>query len=96
MPKRQPTYTTEFKHKIVELREGGKNTNEIAREYGISKTTISNWRTKQRASGSSKASDNQSDEEKELRRLRKENKALRMEADILKQAALILGRNAEQ
>jgi transposase len=95
MSKRQPTYTTEFKGKIVELRENGKSTNEIAREYGISKTTIGNWHRQQKSSGSFKASDNQSDEAKELKSLRKENKRLQMEVDILKQAALILGRSAE-
>ena len=37
--------------------------------------------------------DNRSPEDIELLRLRKENKQLKMENDILKQAALILGRN---
>jgi transposase len=46
------------------------------------------------STGSFRASDNQSPEEKELKQLRKENKQLRMENDILKQAALILGRSA--
>ncbi len=37
--------------------------------------------------------DNLSDEEKELIKLRKEDQHLKMENDILKQAALIMGRN---
>ena len=36
--------------------------------------------------------DNRTPEQEELIRLRKENQQLRMENDILKQAALILGR----
>ncbi|EHQ67283.1 TPA: IS3 family transposase [Staphylococcus aureus] len=36
--------------------------------------------------------DNLSDEEKELIKLRKEDQHLKMENDILKQAALIMGR----
>ena len=95
MGKKQPTYTTEFKRRIAELRESGKSTNEIQREYGMAKTTINSWHTQYKTTGSFKASDNLSGEEKELRKLRKENKQLRMEVDILKQAALILGRNAE-
>ncbi|WP_426605497.1 hypothetical protein [Spiroplasma endosymbiont of Glossina fuscipes fuscipes] len=43
-------------------------------------------------SGSFKAKDNRFVEENELIQLRKENKQLRMENDILKQAALIIGK----
>ena len=43
-------------------------------------------------SGSFKEKDNLTPEEKELRELRKLNKELMMENDILKQAALIFGR----
>ncbi|MFV0380919.1 MAG: transposase [Breznakia sp.] len=45
--------------------------------------------------GSFKESDNRSDEENELIRLQKENQQLRMENDILKQAALIMGRKSK-
>jgi len=43
-------------------------------------------------SGSFKEKDNRSSEEAELLKLKKENQQLKMENDILKQAALILGR----
>ena len=46
-------------------------------------------------SGQFGVSANESESDKELRQLRKENKHLRMENDILKQAALILGRKGE-
>jgi transposase len=95
MTKRQPTYTDEFKRKMVELHETGKTVSELSREYGIAKSTISKWEREYTSTGSFKAGDNRSEEETELRKLRKENKKLRMEIDILKQAALILGRNAE-
>ena len=95
MAKKQPTYTKDFKVKIVELRSSGKSVNEISASYGISKTTIRNWESQYKNSGSFKASDNLSEDAKELRELRKENRKLRMEVDILKQAALILGRNVE-
>ena len=92
---KQINYTDDFKRKISELRTSGKSVSELSREYGVSKSTVSNWSKQYKTSGSFKASDNLSNEEKELRLLRKENKQLRMENDILKQAALILGRNAE-
>ena len=44
------------------------------------------------ATGSSHDKDNRTPEEQELLRLRKENQQLRMENDVLKQAALIFAR----
>ena len=52
------------------------------------------WIREYEDSGSFKAADNRSDEENELIRLRKENQQLKMENDILKQAALIMGRKS--
>jgi len=92
---KQPRYTEEFKQRIVELHKNGKSINDISKEYGMAKQSVSNWNKQYKISGSFKAADNLSSDEKELRQLRKENKKLRMEVDILKQAALILGRNVE-
>jgi len=85
-------YTDEFKKQIVALKQNGKSTSELAREYQIAKSTIVKWTNDYKKTGSFKAKDNRSDEENELIRLRKENKKLLMENDILKQAALIMGR----
>jgi transposase len=88
-------YTEEFKRQIAQLRESGRTISAIVREYGISKATISTWHKQYRTSGTFTAESNRSPEEKELRELRKVNKQLKMENDILKQAALILGRKGE-
>ena len=85
-------YTDEFKKQIVALKQNGKSTAEISREYNIAKSTIIKWTNDFTKSGSFKAKDNRSEEENELLRLRKENKQLQMENDILKQAALIMAR----
>lgn len=85
-------YTDEFKKQIVALKQNGKQTIELSNEYGIAKSTIVKWVNDYTKSGSFKAKDNRSDEENELLRLRKENKRLLMENDILKQAALIMAR----
>ena len=85
-------YTEEFKKQIVALKQNGKSTADIAREYQIAKSTIIKWLNDYSESGSFKAKDNRTIEENELLRLRKENKQLMMENDILKQAALIMGR----
>lgn len=85
-------YTEEFKKQIVLLYQNGKSAANIAAEYDIGKSTVLKWVKDFRNSGSFKAKDNRTDEENELIKLRKENKQLLMENDILKQAALIMGR----
>jgi transposase len=62
------------------------------REYDLTKTSINTWVREFSNSGKFGVAENESESEKELRALRKEVKHLRMENDILKQAALILGR----
>jgi len=84
-------YKKEFKKQIVTLINNGKKISEIIEEYGVSRSTVHKWKKDYNNSGCFKAKDNRSIEEKELIKLRKENNQLKMENDILKQAALILG-----
>lgn len=79
-------YTDEFKQKIVELRLKGKPTKEIVSEYKITKSSLYEWEKQYKNSGKFTVIDNLSENEKELRQLKKENKRLLMENDILKQA----------
>lgn len=90
--KRSKRYTDEFKKKIVDLVGNGKKINEIVTEYDIARSTVNKCVKDFNNSGSFKAKDNRTDQEKELIKLRKENQRLKMENDILKQAALIMGR----
>lgn len=85
-------YSIEFKRQIVSLYENGKPTSEILKEYDLTPSTFHKWVKQYRNSGSFKEKDNRSPEEKELIKLQKENQQLKMENDILKQAALIMGR----
>lgn len=85
-------YTDEFKKQIVMLYKNGKSGPELSKEYGMTKSAIYDWAKKYDNSGSFKASDNISVELRRLKELEKENKQLRMENDILKQAALIMAR----
>lgn len=89
---RSKRYTDDFKKQIVSLVSNGKSITDAAKEYDIAKSTISKWCRDYSASGSFKAKDNRSEEENELIHLRKQNQQLKMENDILKQAALIMGR----
>lgn len=86
------TYTEEFKIKMVELYNAGKAPSALVKEYGMARSVLAKWITKYNNTGSFKAKDNRTDAENELLELRKINKQLLMENDILKQAALIIGR----
>nr|WP_225217891.1 IS3 family transposase [Sporosarcina gallistercoris] len=89
------TYTKEFKNQIVQLHENGKPRTDILREYDLTSTTFDNWVRRHKATGSFEEKDQRTDEENELIKLRKENQRLLMENDILKQAALIMGRKLD-
>lgn len=90
--KRSKRYNDEFKKQIVGLVSNGKKISEIVTEYDIARSTVNKWVKNFKNSGSFKVKDNRTDQEKELIKLRKENQQLKMENDILKQAALIMGR----
>ncbi|WP_239349977.1 hypothetical protein [Snodgrassella communis] len=58
-------------------------------------SALDRWINQSSKSGSFKTKDNRTAEENELIALRKELKQLRMENDILKQAALIMARKSK-
>lgn len=86
------TFTQEFKEQIVQLHLSGKPRSEIIKEYELTPSGFDKWVRQHKTSGSFQEKDNLSPEQEELIKLRKENKKLEMENDILKQAALIMGR----
>ena len=83
-------FTDAFKQQIVQLYNSGKPRSEIIKEYDLTPSAFDKWVSRINATGSTKESDNRSPEATELLKLRKENQKLKMENDILKQAALIL------
>jgi len=93
MPKQQRhTFTPEFKQQMVQLHENGKSRAAIVEEYDLTASALDRWINQAQTTGSFKEKDNRSSDEVELMALRKENQRLKMEVDILKQAALIMGR----
>ncbi|EAZ85682.1 transposase [Bacillus sp. B14905] len=92
MSRQRRTFTSEFKLQLVKLYENGKSRADIAREYDITPSALDRWIKNHQETGFFAAKDNRSEEDNELARLRKENQRLLMENDILKQAALIMGR----
>lgn len=89
-PRRE--FTDEFKNQMVQLYLNGKPKSTIIKEYDLTPSSLDRWIRQHQTSGSFEEKDSRSESENELIQLRKENQHLKMENDILKQAAQILGR----
>jgi len=95
MGKIQKTYTAEFKREAMHLAQtSGKSIVQVARELGISDTSIHQWRKElaEHASQAFPGRGHQTAQEEELRRLKRENEVLKQERDILKKAVGIFSR----
>ncbi|GAW87876.1 conserved hypothetical protein [Bathymodiolus platifrons methanotrophic gill symbiont] len=80
------TYPKEFKEEAVSLiNNQGYSVPEAAKSLGIRTNLLYRW--KQQIEGQQQGKSLAEDEREELKRLRKENKLLRMEKDILKKAS---------
>lgn len=77
---------------MVKLNKKGKSRTDFLREYDLTVSSLDKWIENHWATNSFVVKNNLSEEENELARLCKENQRLLMKNDILKQAALILGR----
>jgi transposase len=88
MSKHRPPYPPEFRTEAIRLaRTSGKPHAEIARELGMTGETLRRW-LKQANRDEGKRSDGlTTDDQEELRRLRREHRILREEREILKKAA---------
>jgi transposase len=86
MPK-IPPYSKEFKREAVQLlRTSGRSVSQLAKELGVSQGSLRNW-ANQLDVDEGKTEGLNGDERDELRRLRRENKVLAEEREILKKAA---------
>jgi transposase len=102
MPKRdrgngksRPPYPPEFRRRIVELVRSGRNPESLAREFEPTSQTIRNW-LRQADLDEGRRSDGLTTEERqELVRLRRENRVLREEREILKKATAWFARETD-
>jgi transposase len=95
MPRTRPPYPEEFRREAVELvRTSGRPVKEIAKDLGVSDQSLSNW-VKRVEIDAGRAPGVTSEEREELRKLRRENRILREEREILKKAAAFFARESE-
>ena len=85
-------FTAEFKAQAVKRLEGGKGLSEVATELGLSPGQLSTWRNEHLAAGSAEALAARKAEQAELQRLKRENKRLEEEVEILRKAAAFFAR----
>ena len=95
MPRTKPPYPPEFRRESVELaRSSGKPIAQVARDLGVSGQTLHTW-IKQADVDAGKREGLSTEEREELRRLRRENRTLVQEREILKKAAAFFARESE-
>ena len=92
MPKTRPPYPAEFREEAVRLaRSSGKRTSEIAADLGISYESLRKWIKQHEVDGGNMPGVTSSERD-ELRRLRRENRILLEEREILRKAAAFFAR----
>jgi transposase len=96
MPKTRPPYSPEFRQQMVELVRAGRTPEDLAREFEPSAQSIRNWVVQSGGIEESRPADVLSSAEREeLRRLRRENRQLREEREILAKAAAWFARETD-
>jgi transposase len=97
VPRTRPPYPPEFRAEAVRLiRSSGKPLLEISKDLGVSEQSLRVW-IKQADLDEGRRDDGLTTSElEELRRLRRENRVLREEREILKKAAAFFARETDQ
>ena len=87
MPRTRTPYPPEFRKQLVELVRVGRTPRELSREFEPTAQTIANWVFQADVDEGVSREGLTTDEQEELRQLRREVKRLRVEREILKKAA---------
>ena len=95
MSKSPRLYTPEFRQQMVELVGVGRTVPELAREFGCSASAIRNWVRQTELDGGKRSDGLTTAEHEEMRQLRRDNRRLREEREILKKAAAWFARETD-
>ena len=98
MAKTRPPYPAEFRQQFGELAQAGRSPTELSREFGPTSQTIINWLAQAARDAGTPLPGKEgltSAERDELARLRRENRQLKMERDILAKATAWFARKSD-
>ena len=95
MPRTRGPYPAEFRRRIIELARAGRSVAELAKEFEPSYWTIRQWIKQADRDEGRSAEGLSTAEREELRRLRKENRQLKQEREILSKAAAWFARETD-
>ena len=87
MPRSHPPYAPEYRQRIIELALAGRSIEELAREFEASANAIRKWVKQAGLDEGLRRDGLTTSEREELVRLRRENRVLREEREILSKAA---------
>jgi transposase len=95
MRRTRPPYPPEFRREAVVLVRSGTSIKQVAADLGVSEQTLRNW-VRQGGVDAGRAEGLTTEEREELRRLRRENRRLTQEREILKAAAAFFARETDR
>jgi transposase len=95
MAKPPKVYPPEFRQKILELIRSGRSGNAVAKQFNVSRQTITNWLRQDERDTGCRTDGLTTEERSELTRLRREVKRLTIEQEILSKAAAWFARETD-
>jgi len=96
MPHTRPPYPPDFRQQLVELVHAGRSPEELAEEFEPSAQSIRNWVVQAARDAGQRHDGSTTAERDELRRLRRENRRLREEREILAKATAWFARETDE
>ena len=95
MARKSPPFTPEFRRQMIALVRSGRSPESLAKEFEPTAQTIRNWVAQAGRDAGSRDDGLKPDERDEINRLRRENRQLKVERDILSKAAAWFARETD-
>ena len=95
MARKHPPFTPEFRRQMIELVRSGRRPEQLAKEFEPTAQAIRNWVAQADRDGGSRDDGLKTEERDEINRLRRENRQLKLERDILSKAAAWFARETD-